>query len=207
MEKSYKNLVQEYFQQNGLPIPLYATIRTDKEGKDHQPIWYTQLQLDEKIYDAYGNSKKEAESKVAEKAYLDYCSKQPKEVVVERKQKVNNITDIDFSKYDMILMIDGENCDLDINKINHNVLVLLFAAKNTTKNKIFEYQTKYSNCYVFLSQCVGKDAADHLLTFYAGKLSMITNKKMYVLTKDHYGEFLEKFMDNCKFICSLDEIG
>ena len=103
-------------------------------------------------------------------------------------------------------MVDGENCDLNMTKIDSNILVLFFAAKNTTKNKIFEHQTKYNNCYVFLSQCVGKDAADHLLTFYAGKLSMITNKKMLVMTRDHYGEFLERFMENCQFICSLDEI-
>jgi len=204
MDKSYKNLLQEHFQKSGLLIPIYKTNRLD--GPDHEPIWRSQLQFGDTIYEAEGSSKKDAELKVAEMAYLDYCQKQVQEMKIGRKQKANELQDIKFDEYDSILMVDGENCDLDINKINSNMLVLFFAAKNTTKNKIFELQSKYENCYVFLSQCVGKDAADHLLTFYAGKLSMITNKKMLVMTKDHYGEFLERFMENCKFICSLDEI-
>ncbi|ARF12367.1 double-stranded RNA binding motif-containing protein [Klosneuvirus KNV1] len=205
MEKSYKNLLQEHFQKNNLPLPYYETNRID--GLDHEPVWRAQLELDDTLYESEGSSKKEAEIKVAEQAYLDYCQKPVKqEIKLDRKQKVKELRDIDFSQHDSIIMVDGENCDIDMGKINANMLVLFFAAKNTTKNKIFEYQSKYDHCYVFLSQCVGKDAADHLLTFYAGKLSMISNKKMYVLTKDHYGEFLERFMDNCKFICSLDEI-
>lgn len=205
MEKSYKNLLQEHFQKQNLPLPYYKTDRID--GLDHEPVWRAQLELDDTLYESEGSSKKEAEAKVAEQAYLDYCKKPIKtEIKLDRKQKVNELINIDFGQYESIIMVDGENCDIDMMKINSNMLVLFFAAKNTTKNKIFEYQSKYDNCYVFLSQCVGKDAADHLLTFYTGKLSMIVNKKIFILTKDHYGEFLERFMDNCKFICSLDEI-
>lgn len=202
LNKSYKNLLQEHFQKNGLDIPIYQTDRIN--GPDHEPVWLSKLQFNDKVYTADGYSKREAEANVAKKAYSDYCPKPVQEVKIERKQKVDNMKDIDFGLYESILLVDGENCDLD--KVNSNMLVLFFAAKNTTKNKIFEYQMNHKNCYVFLSQSVGKDAADHLLTFYAGKMSMMTNKKTYVLTKDHYGEFLEKFMDNCKFICSLNEI-
>lgn len=205
MEKSYKNLLQEYFQKNGLPLPKYQTLKID--GMDHQPVWQARLQINDTIYEAEGKSKTEAEINVAEYACLNYCKNPVKtEIKLDRKQKVNDITEIVFDKYESIIMVDGENCDIDMAKINSNVLVLFFAAKNTTKNKIFEFQTKYDNCYVFLAQCVGKDAADHLLTFNAGKLSLIINKKTFILSKDHFGEFLEKFMNNCKFICSLDEI-
>lgn len=205
MEKSYKNLLQEHFQKQNLPLPHYKTNRID--GLDHEPVWQAQLELYGTIYESNASSKKEAELKVAEQAYLDYCQKPVKlENKIDRQQKVKELHEIDFNRYHSIILVDGENCDIDISKISSNMLVLFFAAKNTTKNKIFEYQSTYDNCYVFLSQCVGKDAADHLLTFYAGQLSRMTDKQMYVLTKDHYGEFLEKFMNNCKFICSLDEI-
>lgn len=207
MEKSYKNWLQEHFQKNGLALPKYQTEKIN--GLDHDPIWQSKLELNGHIYIGDGSTKKEAESVVAGKAFINYKKIIIPDVKVERKQK-KELMEIDFNQYSTVLLVDGENCDIDMIKlINSNVIVLIFAAKNTTKNKIFEYQTSYNNCYVFLSQCVGKDAADHLLTFYAGKLSMmpiITNKKIFVITKDHYGEFLERFMLNCKFICDLDEI-
>ena len=61
----------------------------------------------------------------------------------------------------------------------------------------------------FISDSVGKDAADHLLTFNAGILHhMLLGHSMnyYVFTNDNFGQLLEKFMPNCKFICSIDEI-
>lgn len=123
-----------------------------------------------------------------------------------KSQKVKHIWEINFSKYDSILLMDGDN--VDISEIEDNILILIFVAKNTTRHKVFKLQNN-ENIYVFISDSVGKDAADHLLTFNAGILHhLLFDKDMnyYVFTKDHFGELLEKFMPNCKYICSINEI-
>jgi len=208
MSKTWKTLLHEYFQQNGLDAPDYVTKRMDN-GMDHLPEWKATIKVGDKIFEGIDTSKKDAGSIAAQKAY-EFLIDNKTEIIIkqlERKQKVDNLEDIDYSSYNEILLLDGENCNL--NEVNNNMLVLIFAAKNTTKNNIFTLQQNYNNCYVFLSQSVGKDAADHLLTFYAGKLSILlknNNIKYYVLSKDHFGELLEKFMPNCKFICDANEL-
>jgi hypothetical protein len=199
MDKSYKNLLQEHFQQNKLALPVY----TAKKVGDR---WQASVILmNNQTFTDTANSKKEAELLAAKKACNNIVNK-AQIIQVSVLQKAN-LSDIDFSGYDIVLLIDGENFDLDINKVTNNMLVLFFVSKNTTKKLVFQLQNSYSNCFVFISESVGRDAADHLLTFYAGKLSIVHhNKKYFVLTKDHYGEFLEKFMDNCKFVCSMEEI-
>lgn len=208
---SSKNLLQEHFQKRQVDIPKYNTFRTD-HNKDNDPVWNSVLIIDGKRFNYEGKSKKEAESGVAQIA-LEYILQNNENTVIKEKevlnrnQKVNVLTEINFESFLKIILVDGENCDINMEKIKNDTLVLIFAAKNTTKNIIFQHQLKYNNCYVFLSECVGKDAADHYLTFIAGQLSVMgLNVNYYVLTKDHYGEFLEKFLTNCKFICSLDEI-
>jgi len=213
---SSKNILQEYFQKNKLPLPKYQTSRC-QGCKDNDPVWEARIICDEneQIFCAQGKTKTEAELKVAKLMY-DFILKEakpdninlPKNNII-RQQKINDITEIQIKKYNTIILVDGENCDISFDKLSDNILVLIFVAKNTTKNIVFQQQAKYNNCYVFISESVGKDAADHYLTFIAGKLSMMDSmidKKSYVLTKDHYGEFLEKFMPNCKFICSLEEL-
>lgn len=214
MSKPWKTLLHEFFQKNGLNIPDYETQRVDNNGMDHMPEWKASIKIDDKIFEGINSTKKDASSIAAQKAYefLTGNMTQGKEIIVhhiERKQKVKMFEDIQFNNYNDILLIDGENCNIDFSKINNNMLVLIFAAKNTTKNNIFTLQQNHNNCYVFLSQSVGRDAADHLLTFYAGKLSILlkdNNINYYILTKDHYGEFLANFMPNCKFICDDSEL-
>lgn len=208
---SYKNLLQEYFQKNKSEVPKYKTFRTD-QNKDNDPVWNSVLIIDEQRFNCEGKSKKDAEIGVAEMAY-EYLTKNgtftenKDNISITKTQKVQQLNEIQLNKFHKIILVDGENCDFSLNELKDDTLVIIFAAKNTTKNIIFQHQAKYENCYVFLSDCVGKDAADHYLTFFAGKLSMIElNANFYVLTKDHYGEHLEKFLTNCKFICSLDEI-
>lgn len=214
MDKSYKNLLQEHFQKNKLQLPSYETIRID-EGTDNEPIWKSTVTLmNDKSYGGISKTKTDAEMSAAKNAY-EYLilngsgigTRQNTTSSVPRLQKTKNLTDININNYKRILLVDGENCDLEIERVDSNILVLIFVSKNTTKNLVFRLQHNNPNCYVFISNSVGRDAADHLLTFYAGKLSVLyENIECYVLTKDHYGEFLEKFMNNCKFICSIDEI-
>lgn len=218
MSKTWKTLLHEYFQRNGLEAPEYETKRMDNDGMDHMPEWKATIKIGDKIFEGIDTSKKDAGATAAQKAYEFLTEnkipelEKEKEVIIkqiERKQKVNEVEDVPFNNYNEILLLDGENCNIDMSKVKNNMLVLIFAAKNTTKNNIFTLQQNYDNCYVFLSQSVGKDAADHLLTFYAGKLSILldgNNINYYILTKDHYGEFIEKFMPNCKFICDATEL-
>lgn len=211
MTEGYKNLLQEYFQRKKLPLPVYNcnNINTDKVN----PVWKASvfiLPLSNTEFTGIAATKKAAET-IAAKNACEYVFATNNPIPVDREpapftQKVKNISDINFDNYKTVLLVDGENCDVDIKRINNDVLVLMFVSKNTTKKLVFKLQQSYNNCFVFVSERTGRDASDHLLTFYAGKLSVLhDSKQYYVLTKDHYGEFLEAFMNNCKFICSLDE--
>ncbi|ARF09607.1 double-stranded RNA binding motif-containing protein [Indivirus ILV1] len=204
----WKNIIQEYCQKNNLEFPKYDTHKISTT-ENNQIIWKCSINF--KNYPiCYGIdlTKKGAEIKAAAELYT-FIDKSVQEKVKQykRTQKSNDIKSLNFRSYDRIILVDGENCDFEIKKLNSKDLICIFVAKNTSKNIVFEHQEEYENCHVFISECVGKDAADHLLTFYAGILSVIhPDGKYIILTKDHYGEFLEKFMRNCKFICSLDEL-
>lgn len=208
MEKSYKNILQEYCQKNNINLPKYETIKIGTT-EDNLIIWKSTVTIKDLQCESIDHVKKNAEQKAALLMYTS-CQESNNDIIVttnKRTQKVNDVLDINFSLYNRILLVDGENCDFSMDLLNSDDLVLMFVAKNTTKNIVFKYQELYDNCFVFISQSVIQDAADHLLTFYAGILSIINKDgNYYVLTKDHYGECLEKFMENCKFICSLDEI-
>ena len=209
MLKSSKNLLQEYCQKNKHNPPVYSqAVRLDK-GLDNTPTWKTTVKLfNNKTFEGVAGTIKDAELIAAKRAY-EFVTENLVQPVVTYSVglKVGSLTDINFGAFAQILLVDGDNCDLDIQRVGDDVLILIFVSKNTTKKIVFQFQAKYDNCFVFVSDSVGKDAADHLLTFYAGKLSLLASDALYyVLTKDHYGEFLEKFMNKCKFICSLDEM-
>ena len=206
MTESYKNLLQEYFQKNKLPLPVYNCININSDKTN--PIWKSAVFCFNMEFTGIGNTKKAAENTSAKNACTHFfVAKNTIKSDAPIKQKVNSLADIQFDKYKTVLLVDGENCDININKISKDILILIFVSKNTTKKLVFQLQNDEENCYLFISERVGPDAADHLLTFYAGKLSVLHPKKSYyVFTKDHYGEFLETFMDNCKFICSLDNL-
>lgn len=210
MEKSWKNILQEYCQKNELLSPAYTTHKIGTT-ENNQIIWQSILILNELKTDSIDTTKRGAESGAAALMYLLLKETQEKSTNIDssigRKQKIDKIQDINFKLYDRIILVDGENCDFEMDQLKETDLIIIFVAKNTTKNIVFKFQEKYKNAFVFISQCVGQDAADHLLTFTAGVLSVVNVEgKYWVLTKDHYGQSLEKFMKNCKFICSLDEL-
>ena len=211
MNKNPKNLLQEHYQKSNSQLPSYTSIRID-DGIDNAPTWKSTVTLLNNItFDGISTSKKDAEIIAANHAY-EYIinSKQinrNNQKSIQFNQKVKSINEIQVNEYKLVLLVDSENCDFDIEKLSRDILILIFVSKNTSKKNIFQFQTDYENCYVFISDSVGRDSADHLLTFYAGKLSILYGDlQYYVLTKDHYGECLEKFMNKCKFICSIDEI-
>ena len=204
----WKNIIQEYCQKNNLEFPKYYTNKIGTT-ENNQIIWKSIVSFENyPECDGIDITKKGAEIRAASLLYILINNKNIiQDQNIGRKQKINDIKTINFELFNRIILVDGENCDLDIRELVNTDLIIIFVAKNTTKNIVFQFQEKYANCYVFISDCVGKDAADHLLTFYAGILSVVNfHGKYYILTKDHYGEFLEKFMHDCKFICSLQEL-
>ena len=213
MNKPFKNLLQEYYQKKQLNIPIYSTFLIDNNTSTI-PLWKSIVMLCDgtefvgisgDLYKKTPGNKKDAENNAAKNAYNYLITSNKLTTITTLSTK--SLTDININNFKEVLLVDSENCDLEISKISNDMLVLMFVSKNTTKKVVFQLQNKYENCYVFISESVGRDAADHLLTFYAGKLSVLHNEiQYYVLTKDHYGEFLEKFMSKCKFICSVVEI-
>lgn len=207
----WKNIIQEYCQKNNLEFPKYTTLKIGTT-ENNQIIWKCTVSFNNyPDCDGIDLTKKGAEIRAAGALYIlihdQKLIQNNQDYAILRTQKIDDITKLNFVAFDRIFLMDGENCDFEIEKLNSKDLILIFVAKNTSKNIVFQLQEKYDNCYVFISDCVGKDAADHLLTFYAGILSVISgNSSYFILTKDHYGEFLEKFMYDCKFICSLDEL-
>ncbi len=218
MNKPFKNLLQEYYQKNQLNVPIYSTFPIENKYS-YIPMWKSIVTIHDKkefvgisgdLYTKTPGNKKDAENDAAKNAYNHLIKSNKLNIAtntVPITQKVKSLNDINVANFREVLLVDSENCDLEIEKINNDILILMFVSKNTTKKVVFQLQDKYNNCYVFISESVGRDAADHLLTFYAGKLSILYGEmQYYVLTKDHYGEFLERFMSKCKFICSIDEI-
>jgi hypothetical protein len=207
MNKPYKNQLQEYYQKLNLEIPVYNSYNIKD---NNNPVWRSDIVCNNKLFSGIAKNKKDAENNAAKLAFESLDININIKKILAISQKVGNINQINIDKYNKIILVDGENCDINSSnedKISNSTLVLIFVSKNTIKKCVFQLQDKYENYFVFISESVGRDAADHLLTFYAGKLSVMYEKlniDYYIFTKDHYGEFIEKFMENCKFICSID---
>lgn len=216
---SNKNILQEYCQQNKIKLPIYNTINT---GTQFDIEWTSAVTFNNKKYTAKSRSKIAAEQAVAHNIIKDMrisdapnltLTNTPVTVTTPRKQKVDSVHIIDLKNYKTIFLVDSENCELtdqDIDKYP-NALFVFFCAKNTTKMYCFRMQESRSNAYVFISQSIGRDAADHLLSYILGIMVCIdtyknTEHSYYVITKDHYGECLEKFNSNIRHICDLNEL-
>lgn len=200
---SAKNILQEFCQKNRLPIPVYFTNRISDIKS--LPIFESIITFNNVTYRAQGSNKVAAEKEVAQQVckFLSTAS-QPQEFIL--CQKYTDLTKIPIDQYSQIYLIDGDNCHV----INENVfqhstcLYIYFVAQNTTKPQPLTHQQKYANCCVFISESIGRDAVDHLLTFSLGQMSIIwSNKVYYVVTRDHFGECLKTFMKNCHLICSI----
>ncbi len=71
---NYKSALQEYFQKENLPAPVYKTITT--KGPDHKKIFIVEvLSRDKSLAKAKGLSKKNAEKKAAQKALKSLLGK------------------------------------------------------------------------------------------------------------------------------------
>ncbi|MDH4218762.1 MAG: ribonuclease III [Candidatus Aminicenantes bacterium] len=74
---NYKSALQEHFQKESLPAPVYKTVTT--KGPDHRKQFTVEVFLYKKsLAKASGNSKKEAEQKAAQKALKSLLGKKIK---------------------------------------------------------------------------------------------------------------------------------
>jgi len=74
---NYKSALQEYFQKENLPAPVYKTITT--EGPDHKKVFHVEVFSEENsLAEAKGPSKKSAEKKAAQKALKNILGKKIK---------------------------------------------------------------------------------------------------------------------------------
>ena len=179
---STKNQLQEYCQKNNTKLPVYETF------PDHG-LWGCELYFDGQYFHSADDTKKEAE-KLAAGLALEYLSK--KTSIVNEQVYFEGIE----KEYKTILLVDGENCNY---QCFEGVLTLVFMAKNSTR--------KMNGGCKMISESVGKDAVDHMITFYAGKFSVVHPEgKYYILTRDHFGQYLEGLMSNCKFICEMKDV-
>lgn len=211
---SNKNILQEYCQQTKIPLPRYESTNTSTKELIE---WTTSVTFGNKIYSASARSKINAEQTVAGMIIKDIKSITQNiidtPISYAKKQKASDIYSIDLKQYETIILVDSENSELTDQQIDKysDSLFLFFCAKNTTKLYCFTMQETKENAYVFISQSVGRDAADHLLSFTLGILTCIDKCNKYehsyfVYTKDHYGECLEKFGLSIKHICDFNEI-
>jgi ribonuclease-3 len=79
---NYKSALQEMFQKEGLPAPLYRTV-TEK-GPDHEKTFIVEVCLeDHPLAKAKGRSKKSAEQRAAEKALRAFLGRKMKPLTAE----------------------------------------------------------------------------------------------------------------------------
>lgn len=74
---NYKSALQEFFQRENLPSPVYKTITT--KGPDHKKIFHVEVFSEDKsLAKAKGHSKKNAEKKAAQKALKNLLGRKMK---------------------------------------------------------------------------------------------------------------------------------
>jgi hypothetical protein len=222
---SSKNRLQEYCQRHHLANPEYLSecITSLREP----PRFHSTVTFLEHTYEGYGPTRIGAEKDAAERACSDIPPEFPKYIpsmennlcaidsaiisVTQYKtsgltQKYTSILDIPSHRYQTIYLIDGDNCHVENEGMfgTPTALFVYFIAKNTTKPFPSEHQQRFENCCTFISDSIGRDAADHLLTFTLGQMTAIwTDKKYIIVTHDHFGECLEKFVSGCRCICAI----
>lgn len=203
---SSKNTFQEYCQRNKLPIPIYDT----KQIQQIPILFESIVNFNGVDYSARGSSKVIAEKEAAALVCRQIHNDPNISTDIEQlklTQKYSNIMTIPIEKFQKIYLIDGDNYHITNESVFQRIdsLYIYIVAKNNTKPQPTLQQQKYNNCCIFISESVSRDAVDHLITFNLGKMSVIwENKEYYIVTRDHFGECLEKFMPSCHFICSID---
>jgi hypothetical protein len=195
-----KNTLQEYCQKRKIPLPVYNTVICD--GTPTVPIFESIVSFGNDMYRATGLTKIAAEKDVARMI----CESLPTITPCVSQPKYKSLRSVPIESYQRVYLIDGDNCHVTNNRHFDDMssLFIYFIAKNNTHPYPFQHQAQHPNCCVFVSDSIGRDATDHMLTFYLGQMSVMwCGKTYFIVTKDHFAECLEKIMCDCQVLCSL----
>ena len=210
---SPKNVLQEYCHKMRIPVPAYNTNRIS--AITEMPLFESILTFQGETYHATGATKINAEKEVARIAWEKFARKSPPRECATRSppaplrlhQKYEHITAILDEEYDQVYLIDGDNCHITDETVfaDPKKLFIYFVAKNTTKLVAMRHQDQYENCCLFISDSIGQDAVDHLLSFTLGQMSISWHRGLeyYIVTRDHFGECLQAFIPRCKLLCRM----
>jgi hypothetical protein len=173
-------------------------------GTDNEPIWKISLFIDNAFIDSI-----EEKSKKNGKEYLInqfMKNKDDDKKDIEIKYDFDKFSSIELDNYNKIILIDADNT-VKLEKFNSNILYIFFSAKNAIKDRILIWKMNNPNVKYIITPSTISDATDHYMSFYLGWISnKLENKQLYILTKDHFGEALEKFIPNCKHIANEFEL-
>jgi len=156
-----KNKLQEYFQKYGKKLPIYDQIRCG--GTDHNPMWISTVILPsgEQFTSDVCKTKTQSDCNSAKKA-LSYLNSERKQSQVISEIPPNTIT---------LILIDIDN-SLPPKEIPKDHCIIGF---NST------YSTSYKKKHNFMIKTIDsgyKDAADHLMGFWLGKMCTSKFKKL-----------------------------
>lgn len=182
---SFKNILQELYQKQKLPLPKYETVRLG--GRDHRPVFVSKITLfDGQIVEGdQETTKRSSELNAAEKA-------------LQLVNPVKNIEPRDFNlKRRVGIFIDIENKPiiediLNIVGVSTKIHIYAFASEEhpsliKVKNKDFDME----NFQLIEVPTTRKDGADiGLMLFVGGLLFKKSYKDFIIVTGDHYGDAL-----------------
>lgn len=230
MEKDPKTLLQEYCHRYKLPLPKYTTTNTIN-GKFKSTVCCVQNIHKITVDSDEFPSKKEAEKQAAGRM-LDIINSQNKPVS-EYKYLDNIIIDNTIIDDDLpatpkasnvkplarpntnefIILIDLENIQPNIVNV-YSYHIELFASVYATVLDKYRQIIKEKNLKLNLIDSAASEAADHLMTFTACRLSLAyPEKKFIIVSRDKSSEIIVKLLqlnghkvEHFKSNCDIDDV-
>ena len=203
MSISTKNQLQERYQKQGLELPTYQSTRLP--SPDHIPQWQSHVYLPDRQHHIKGDvcSKKSLAELSAATNALTFLAKHHTDEIPSSSQALPLGSMQEFPPIATIpeIVVYGGNpstvllVDLD-NQSNFltsekakQYQVFCFASKGAPLPADIPYHCTYATTMV-------KDAADHTLTFEAGKLAATLPKSVnfIILSRDHFGEIVANLL-------------
>lgn len=183
---NYKTELQEALQKIKAPLPIYSSAQTSKLL--HETEWISTVTIfDIDFIGEKRRSKKEAEQNAAQFA-LDY--------IIEKNLTGPKPKYVLPKHIKTLVLIDLENITPENLPKNENTGYIGFITYNNyTKwgKKIIQLEEMM---VIKATECLEKDASDHLMTFYLAYNCALWNisdrpEKIIILTKDHFGQVLK----------------
>lgn len=228
-KSSYKNLLQEIFQKRDEPLPIYNTLRVG--GSNTNPLWKCTITAGGKTFSGGIFCKKvQAEQDTAKIAYQKLCNSSRKlrnvtqydtqkelakelcddyveyveyAAYTEEKSVVvptEKVSDSIVEKFEKIVFADLENCPQVSELVAKPDTIIIGVVGHS--HPLAEKNLPIYKCVI---QDSTKDAADHALTFLAGKFSnhIRSSSKIYIFSKDHFAQVTAKCL---KDFCGLNAV-